>query len=270
MGVLSIALDPVSPRYEQLENQPKVASSAETLTFLSASSDREIRQWLIQPRMVSESSSEFLLEASRLYFRAPQSEPQEALTPLPTSVNQILFFSRHESTSSEYPIAVCDLLACSASGGIALLSRACNWINNTIKLSHGEQNGVRALATSSDGMLVVSGGRDEDVWLWDLEEKERIGRWRGHADEIMGLGWLKGTDGEGLVVSASLDRTVRTWEVGKQQEGWIEGSEEIRLSEDKDERRGEATGMHEGGIRTKGLELTAEEEAELDELMEDE
>jgi hypothetical protein len=65
---------------------------------------------------------------------------------------------------------------------------------------------VNAVAFSPNGKLVLSGGEDKIVRLWDVAEMKEIGRFEGHADEITGIAFANDRIG----VSASNDGTVRT------------------------------------------------------------
>jgi len=111
---------------------------------------------------------------------------------------------------------------CSNDGTICLLDRAGMHLGAVLT---GHKDDVRsvALATSQDGEeivnLVVSGGRDKTVRLWDarLPSWQPVHTFEGHA------GWVHGVDiGEGAgvprIASCSGDKTVRLWNLATMQE----------------------------------------------------
>jgi hypothetical protein len=67
---------------------------------------------------------------------------------------------------------------------------------------------VRTLVPSADGALLLSGGQDNVVKLWDLAAGAVRQSFRGHGGWVRGLAF--GVDGKTLV-SAGLDKSVRTW-----------------------------------------------------------
>ncbi|SMR47551.1 unnamed protein product [Zymoseptoria tritici ST99CH_3D1] len=103
--------------------------------------------------------------------------------------------------------------------------------------------------------LVVTACRDEGVRVWDASSGKLIVDYEGHFEEVMAL--VAGRKGR-EVVSAGIDGTVRRW--GLSREG---------MREFADERERERNGVVKEDEEKKGKEgmLTAEEEAELAELM---
>ncbi len=76
---------------------------------------------------------------------------------------------------------------------------------------HGHTDGVRAVVFSPDGHLLASGGRDDQILLWDAAS----GQLSGHA--LSGqTGWINALafspDGK-LLASASEDHTIFLWDV---------------------------------------------------------
>lgn len=72
-------------------------------------------------------------------------------------------------------------------------------------------NGIRTLAFSRDGKLLVSGGFDETIRLWDVESGRQLGEpWRGHQGEITSLCFS--AEG-GCVASGGADGTIRIWDI---------------------------------------------------------
>ena len=79
---------------------------------------------------------------------------------------------------------------------------------------------------------VLSGSEDGGVFAWDVVSKEVLWKVYAHKDVVLGVDWVRGRDGRGLVVSVGRDRDVRIW---------IEDVEEKVL-----ERRTERLKMEEG------------------------
>jgi WD40 repeat protein len=110
---------------------------------------------------------------------------------------------------------------------------------------------------------VVTAGRDEYVKVWDRASGNLYCALEGHYDEITDLVLLP--DPRGIhhrVCSVSIDGTIRTWPLMKEQLDNV--VEEIKKanSEPAEEEK-EKNGTNGAGV------MTAEEEAELAELMED-
>jgi WD40 repeat protein len=76
---------------------------------------------------------------------------------------------------------------------------------------------LRCLAVSPDGKRVLAGGGagHQTVPFWDVEARREVGCLRGHEHGVWGLAFLAGGD---RAVSASLDGTVRVWDLSKQRE----------------------------------------------------
>ena len=129
---------------------------------------------------------------------------------------------------------------------------------------------VRTVATSLDGKYVFTGGRDEDIYVWNAASADLVGKWRGHYDEIMALCIVRAEckAGNERLLSSGIDATIRVWEVGLTEtegwgKGWLKAGDEEAVEsveDDETEEKGDAT--------TFGL--TAEEEQELAELMDSE
>lgn len=67
-----------------------------------------------------------------------------------------------------------------------------------------------ALALSPDGKMLASGGYDGLIYLWNLENRKKIGELVGHTGTVFGL--VFSSSGEQLV-STGWDGTVRVWDV---------------------------------------------------------
>ena len=133
---------------------------------------------------------------------------------------------------------------------------------------------VRAVAISQDGRCFFTGGRDEDIYVWDSASADMVGRWRGHYDEVMALCIVgtRGREGNERLLSSGIDGTIRSWKVGVTAtegwgKGWLRAGEEAEDESDEENDEG-----IKGGSEGKGaaIGLTEEEEKELAELMDSE
>ena len=116
---------------------------------------------------------------------------------------------------------------------------------------------VRDVVVAEQAGLVVTACRDEEVRVWDAASGDLVCTYSGHFEEVTGLVLMAGGR---RVVSVSIDCTVRQWSLEK-------GEMARYIEEVKKEAEGEST--IEGAGEEKGSMLTAEEEAELAELLED-
>ena len=144
-----------------------------------------------------------------------------------------------------------DLWTASADKTAKHLVRDRDWEADTV-LEHPDF--VRDVIVNEQLGLVVTACRDEEVRVWSASSGDLVCTYSGHYEEVTGL-VLSGNG----VVSVSIDGTVRKW--GLANEDMAKYEEEVKK---------EAAGMQkeEKGGR-EGSMLTAEEEAELKELMED-
>ncbi|KAG8985165.1 pre-rRNA processing protein, partial [Tulasnella sp. 427] len=83
----------------------------------------------------------------------------------------------------------------------------------------GHTDEVLALALSSDGKYLVSGGKDRKVVVWDAQQFRWLKSFGGHKDLISALVIRKGTH---QLFSASYDRTVKIFDLSPQVMGYIE------------------------------------------------
>ncbi|KAG0647944.1 putative WD repeat-containing [Hyphodiscus hymeniophilus] len=206
-------------------------SSASEITVVSSSSDPHIRRW----RIGLEGASQIIDSAE-----STNSAPTRAtILEHETSVYKVLFAGDDEDN---------DLWTASADGTAKCLARAKNWRTEET-YEHGDY--VRAVVVTSD--WVVTAGRDEDVKVWDKATGKLWHVYEGHYDEITALVLL---GGEKQVVSVSIDGTVRTWGLTK--------AALNKAIKEKDEK---GKGVAKEKIQPKKSLLTAEEEAELADLM---
>ena len=233
MGVLALALDPLGEHGngdDGIEEAP-----GDTLVLFSASSDRTILRWRINPLAARSSCATVL--------------------PPPITPHETSIYALHFSPSSA------DLYTASADGTAMRLSREHDWTPDTTLL-HGDY--VRAVAVSANEKYIITAGRSEDVKVWDAASGEMVGVWWGHWDEVMGLVVVRDRAGKGAerIVSVGIDATIRVWPL-----------DEMEMQKAKVEREKEEQGIKADEVAVAGQEvegsLTAEEEAELAELMDD-
>jgi WD40 repeat protein len=129
---------------------------------------------------------------------------------------------------------------------------------------------VSAIAISSleDG-IVVTGTRDGEVYVWEITSGKVLHVFdQGHWDEVSSL--LTFADDSGIVVSTSLDGTIRRWDCSRSAV-LRAAAEKKKLAEEKEAGVEPVEAVKPGKVEDKKGEslLTAEEEAELAELMDE-
>jgi WD40 repeat protein len=151
-----------------------------------------------------------------------------------------------------------DLWTASADGSSKCLSRG-KGFSVEDNFDHGGH--VRAVVVTD--MWVVTAGRDEDVKIWDRASGKLYCSLEGHYDEVTDLVLLDAGHGsQERLASVSIDGTVRTWPLDKA--GVDAAVEEQREAGTK------AAGNEDYQRRGKSEKmLTAEEEAELAELLDE-
>ena len=208
-----------------------VASTALELVVLSSSSDPKIRRWKI-----SLDSAEQMLEST------DAEDANDAIQEHETSVYSLWFDINDEEA---------DLYTASADGTAKCLSRSKKWATDET-YEHGDY--VRAVVATED--WVITAGRNEDVKVWDRNSGKLWHIYDGHFEEVTGLVILEGGK---KVVSVSIDGTVRTWSLTKE--------DLVKAQQEKGER--EKGIKKEVPVEEKKSLMTAEEEAELADLMDD-
>ena len=78
----------------------------------------------------------------------------------------------------------------------------------------GHSNPVSSVAFSNDGRLLVSGGGDLIVKVWDVQNGTEVRSLRGHGDWVSSVAF--GSDSR-FILSASVDKTVKLWELSNEE-----------------------------------------------------
>lgn len=144
-----------------------------------------------------------------------------------------------------------DLWTASADKTAKHLVRDRSWQSDTT-LQHPDF--VRDVLPFEELGLAVTACRDEEVRVWEISSGELVCTYSGHFEEITGLARVASDARK--VVSVSIDGTVRQWSLERQ--------DMVKYQEDL----AKGDKVEEEAEKKEGL-LTAEEEAELAELMDD-
>ena len=161
----------------------------------------------------------------------------------------------------------------------------------TLTITHKPPNPqILTLTTHSTNQdtWIITAGRDEDIHIWSNTTGVLIGKYKGHFDEVTCLAIIESSSTsssssnpngkqaaangpeqpnekqkpkkqEYKLVSGGLDGTIRCWSLNHED---LERSLIQKLDEDDDDAEG-----NEESNKTKGVETTEEEEAELEALM---
>lgn len=145
-----------------------------------------------------------------------------------------------------------DLWTTSADKTAKCLSRGREWQEDS-QFEHPDF--VRDVAIDEDGGWVITACRDEEVRVWNKASGKLHHVFSGHFEEVTGLLLLS----RQRLVSISIDATVRQWSLKAQELATaIKEAEDERLGKNKEEEPEKKEGL-----------MTAEEEAELAELLDD-
>ncbi|KAM7209449.1 WD40-repeat-containing domain protein [Naviculisporaceae sp. PSN 640] len=220
------------------------ASTAEELVLISASSDPHIRRWKVR------------LDGWEQVVEPDPSVPgteRRTIVEHETTVYKLALPHPGEEDDAEEV----DLWTSSGDGTAKCLSRLRGFaVDDTYH--HGDH--VRAVAVTRE--WVITAGRDENVKFWNRTSGELHCTLEGHFDEVTDLVVLRGVNGqEGPVVSVSIDGTVRTWPLATAELDAL-----VKEQKKADDEEDEAEGGKNGGPASM---LTADEEAELAALMEE-
>ncbi|KAI9158669.1 transcriptional repressor [Paramyrothecium foliicola] len=214
-----------------------VLTTPDALVLVSASSDPHIRRWKI-----TSSGFEQLPES----FRDRPDAERLTIQEHETSVYHLVFDEADEDT---------DLWTASADGTAKCLSRAADFVSSDT-FTHGDY--VRAVLATDQ--WVVTTGRDENVKVWERASGRLYCTLEGHYEEVTDLVMLRDAQGRpARICSVSIDGTIRTWPLAKiDLDAVVKEIEEAKRPKEEGEpvEKGESL-------------LTADEEAELAELMDD-
>ncbi|KAL9050939.1 MAG: hypothetical protein Q9162_006324 [Coniocarpon cinnabarinum] len=254
-GVLDLAIQP------QFDATGKVRDVTDELIVWSADSARGIRRWAIFP--TSAKSLPFSATTGN-EEGAAQQEMQDELLVHETSVNCLRFSVPLQGADRQ----MLHLTTASSDKSAALFTLQASEKDaqpiEQIRFEHPDF--VRDALLLPGTSLLATACRDEKIRYWDVEGSDEPDVvFDGHFEEVTAL-CLATRDGEDVLVSASIDGTLRTWPVSREGvDKWVRETEarkkggadaEERSRDDEDE-------------RGKKVELTEEEERELAELMED-
>lgn len=215
-----------------------ITSTDDEVVVVSAGSDPHIRRWRIR-----------LDGWEQLVDAAPGTPAVERrqLSVHETGVYKVVF----DHSSDEV-----DLWTASADGSAKCLSRGKAFlVEETIE--HGDH--IRTVALTDQ--WVITAGRDEDLRFWDKSSGTLHCILQGHFDEVTDLVLLaRGHGHNERLASVSIDGSVRTWPLDKAglDAAVQEQARPVTTGDDHAQGNGDTTGM-----------LTAEEEAELADLMDD-
>ncbi|KAI5864258.1 WD40 repeat-like protein [Durotheca rogersii] len=210
-----------------------VQSGPDEIVLVSASSDPHIRRWRIR---------------SDGFEQVKETSPDEpgamrhAILEHDTTVYKVVFDHEGEEV---------DLWTSSGDGTAKCLSRLRGFATGD-SIRHGDH--VRAVAVTDQ--WVITAGRDEDVKVWDRSSGKLYCTLEGHYDEVTDLIVL---DKGKRVASVSIDGTVRTWP--------LDQAGLSKINQEREDRAKNAA-KEDPPAPTKSL-MTAEEEAELAALMEE-
>lgn len=216
-----------------------VQTTADEVYLVSASSDPHIRRWRI-----TADRWEQMAEATP---DAPGTERRTILEH-ETTVYKLAF--EHEGDEV-------DLWTSSADGTSKCLSRLKGFTADD-SFKHGDH--VRAVAVTD--AWVITAGRDEDLKFWDRATGALQASLQGHYDEVTDLVVLPFADPQGpRLCSVSLDGTVRSWSLAR--------PDVDALAKEQAEEAAKGPGQ-DAGDEAAGNLMTADEEAELAALMDEE
>lgn len=211
-----------------------VLSTREELVIVSASSDPHIRRWKVS-----------LGGASQLPTEVKGADDKLTIEEHETSVYKVVF----DVTGDEV-----DLWTASADGTAKCLLREKSFTAEDV-FEHGDF--VRAIALTDE--WVVTGGISQVIKVWDRTSGKLYASIDAHFDEITDLIVLRDPSPgrQDVLCSVGIDCTLRTWPLDRK--GLDGVVEEIQAA---------AEGKEKVEEKQEGL-MTAEEEAELAALMED-
>jgi WD40 repeat protein len=214
-----------------------ILTTPNEVVVVSASSDPHIRRWQIT------------VDGYRQLEEAHPDQPStERLTiqEHETSVYKLRFDLLDDEA---------DLWTASADGTAKRFARSRKFVADDV-FEHGDF--VRGVIATPQ--WVFTAGRDEDIKVWDKASGKLYCTLEGHYDEITDMALLLARNGiPKSIVTVSVDRTLRVWPIQQTQIDNL--VQEIQASKDSREEVKEE--------EKASNSMTAEEEAELAALMED-
>ncbi|QIX01496.1 hypothetical protein AMS68_007013 [Peltaster fructicola] len=165
---------------------------------------------------------------------------------LPTSIDKPIL-AHETSVWKIYFDSSGDLWTASADKTAKHLVRNRGWEPDSI-FTHPDY--VKDLVVSETLGLAVTACRDEEVRVWDIASGKLLCTYTGHFEEVTSLLLLRSN-----VVSTSIDGTIRQWS--------LERNDMQRFAEELEQDRRDQPQAH------SSVATTAEEDAELEALMED-
>ena len=112
--------------------------------------------------------------------------------------------------------ALAALLVVSATAAAAALSVDEEW--ESVRLSDGHTAAVRQAAFSPDGRLLVSGGEDRKIIVWDFNRRQRLATFSDHEDIVTAVDFSP--DGKWFATS-SFDKTVIVWNAARLEKAFV-------------------------------------------------
>ena len=76
----------------------------------------------------------------------------------------------------------------------------------------GHSKGVTAICLLADKRILVSGGADQSVRVWDVNTGELVRSLNHHTGTINDIAWRPSENGLPMVASGASDRTIRFWQ----------------------------------------------------------
>jgi WD40 repeat protein len=215
---------------------PAVTTKDELCLF-SADTVRDIRSW----KITLDSATEVLTTPLR---------------PHETSVNRLRFEDSLVVDAEDADVDA-DLWTASSDKTAQRLVRSRDWATDTT-LAHPDF--VRDIVVDQQAGWVITACRDEEVRVWNSASGELACVFSGHFNEVTGLALMPPTQGSraSRVVSVSIDGTLRVWTLDPV---------DMKKAQEEYERQQNGIEVEEKPEVKKDSMLTAEEEAELAELM---
>lgn len=71
---------------------------------------------------------------------------------------------------------------------------------------------IRSIQWSHDGKKLAGGGDENTIFVYDVQTKERIGKYEGHSDWVRNISW---SADDKMIAAASDDATVTVWSVNE-------------------------------------------------------